>query len=176
MAMAARSERATIVRSRVHGGDPAEPRVMVKRTAAVAHIEPRPQLVVVPHRRRTARLIAAGCTLVFGLMLGAAAFQTQLARRQLTIDQLDRGIRSAHEQYDVLRRERAELRSPGRLEQEAKKLDMVPARQTEFVTIDPEIVSELQRSGGDTGENGEATVDEQFEQYAEVKAEAGGAP
>jgi len=110
MAMAARSERATTVRSRVHGGGAAQARVMVKRTAAVAHVAPRPQLVVVPRRRRTARLVAAGCTVVFGLMLGAAAFQTQLARRQLNLDTMDRDIRAAHEQYDVLRRERAELR------------------------------------------------------------------
>ena len=135
MAMAARSERATTVRSRVHGGGAAQARVMVKRTAAVAHVAPRPQLVVVPRRRRTARLVAAGCTVVFGLMLGAAAFQTQLARRQLNLDTMDRDIRAAHEQYDVLRRERAELRSPGRLAEEAAKLGMVPATQTEFVSL-----------------------------------------
>ena len=55
MAMAARSERAMTVRSRVHGGGAAEARAMVKRTASVAHITPRPTLVVVPRRRRAAR-------------------------------------------------------------------------------------------------------------------------
>lgn len=177
MAMAARSERATTVRSRVHAGGSADARAMVKRTAAVAHITPRPQLVVVPRRRRTARLIAAGSTVLFGLMLGAAAFQTQLARRQLTLDTMDRSIRSAHEEYDVLRRERAELRSPGRLATEATKLGMVPASQTEFVTLDPDLVATVQRSGtaGQTGDD-DTTVDDEFEQYADVKAQAGGAP
>ncbi len=176
MAMAARSERAMLVRSRVHGGGAADARVMVKRTAAVAHVAPRPQLVVVPRRRRTARLVAAGCTVVFALMLGAAAFQTQLARRQLTMDTLDRDIRQAHERYDVLRRERAELRSPGRLATEAEKLGMVPATQTEFVTLDPDVVATVQRSGAHGSGDAVTTVAEEFEQYADVKAEAGGAP
>ena len=149
---------------------------MVKRTAAVAHIAPRPQLVVVPRQRRTARLIAAGCTVVFGLMLGAAAFQTQLASRQLTMDTLDRDIRNAHETYDVLRRERAELRSPGRLSQEANKLGMVPATQTEFVQLDADLVAVVQRSGADSFTDVNSSIDEEFEQYADVKAEAGGAP
>ena len=177
MAMAARSERATTVRSRVHGGGAADARAMVKRTASVAHITPRPQLVVVPRRRRTARLIAAGSAVLFGLMLGAAAFQTQLARRQLELDTMDRSIRAAHEQYDVLRRERAELRSPGRLATEATALGMVPASQTEFVSLDPDVVATVQRSGT-TDEDGddETTVDDEFEQYADVKAQAGGAP
>jgi len=176
MAMAARSERVTTVRSRVHGGGAAEARVMVKRTAAVAHLAPRPQLVVVPRQRRTARLIAAGCTVVFGLMLGAAAFQTQLARRQLTMDTLDRDIRTAHESYDVLRRERAELRSPGRLSEEAAKLGMVPATQTEFVQLDADVVAVVQRSGAAASGDTAASIDEEFERYADVKAEAGGAP
>lgn len=178
MAMAARNERAMTVRSRVHGGGAADARAMVKRTASVAHIAPRPTLVVVvPRRRRAARLIAVGCTVVFGLMLGAAAFQTQLAGRQLTLDSLDRNIRGAHEQYDVLRRERAELRSPGRLAAEAINLGMVPASQTEFVSVDPDVVAVVQRAGGTgSGAGSGATADEEFEQYADVKAQAGGAP
>ncbi|MGB8861207.1 MAG: hypothetical protein WCC60_18260 [Ilumatobacteraceae bacterium] len=174
--MAARSERAMVVRSRVHGGGAADARVMVKRTAAITHVVPRPQLAVVPRRRRTARVIAAACTVVFGLMLGAAAFQTQLARRQLSLDTLDRDIRAAHEQYDVLRRERAELRSPGRLAAEATKLGMVAATQTEFVVLDADVVATVQRSGASGTDDRPASVDEQFEQYADVKAEAGGAP
>jgi hypothetical protein len=177
MAMAARNERVTAVRTRAHGGTATSAGVMAKRTAAVAHVTPRAQLVVVPRRRRTARLIAAGSTVVFALMLGAAAFQTQLASRQLTLDTMDRGIRSAHEQYDVLRRERAELRSPGRLVAEASKLGMVPASQTQFVALDPDVVATVQRSGtvSRTSADG-STVDDEFEQYADVKAQAGGAP
>ena len=177
MAMAARNERAMVVHSRAHGGSATSAGVMAKRTAAVAHVTPRAQLIVVPRRRRTARLIAAGSTVVFGLMLGAAAFQTQLASRQLTLDTMDRGIRAAHEQYDVLRRERAELRSPGRLVAEATKLGMVPASQTQFVSLDPDVVATVQRSGTTSGAGeDDSSVDDEFEQYADVKAQAGGAP
>ncbi len=171
-----RSERALTVRSRVHSADGGDVRVMVKRTSAVADVASRPQLVVVPRQRRTARLIAAGCTVVFGLMLGAAAFQTQLARRQLTMDTMDRNIRAAHEQYDVLRRERAELRSPGRLAEEAAKLGMVPASQTEFVMLDADVVATIQRSGASDLGGEQSPIDGNFQQYADVKAQAGGAP
>lgn len=177
MAMAARAERATVVRSRVHGDVAAAPsRAMVKATAGVAHVVPRPTLIVVPRRRRTARLIAVASVVVFGLMLGAAAFQTQLARRQLEIDTLDRRIRSAEQQYDVLRRERAELRSPGRLATEASALGMVPATQTEFVTLDPDVIATVQRAGAPGSSTAAPTVEDEFEQYAVVKAQAGGAP
>lgn len=180
MAMAARAEhaeraaRTTAVRSRVHGG--AQERAMVKSTAAVAHVAHRPQLVVVAPQRRTARWIIAGSVLVFALMLGAAAFQTQLARRQLTLDTLDRNIRAAHEQFDVLRRERAELRSPGRLAEQAALLGMVPATQTQFVTIDPSVIADVQRTGVPADPHHEPTIEQEFAEYAAVKAQAGGAP
>ena len=174
MAMTARAERVTAVRSRVHGGD--DVRTMVKVTAPVAHVAPRPSLQLVPRRRLAARLIAAGFGLVFVLMLGAAAFQTQLARRQLTLDTLDRRIAAAHEQYDMLRRQRAELRSPGRLAEEATKLGMVPAHQTQFVALDPDVVATVQRSGAPASHVAAPTVDDEFKAYATVKAKAGGAP
>lgn len=168
-----RAARAGAVRSRVHGETP---RSLVKATAKVAHVAPRPQLVVVAPRRRAARFIAAGSVVVFGLMLGAAAFQTQLARRQLTIDTYDRQIRAAHEQYDVLRRERAELRSPGRLATEASALGMVPATQTQFITLTPEVIGAVQRSGAPTDHREETTIEQEFDAYARVKAQAGSAP
>ncbi len=175
MALAVRSERAPMVRSRVHGSD-GDPRTLVKSTAKVAHVTPRPELVVVAPRRRTARLIGAGCAVVFVLMIGAAAFQTQLARRQLTLDTMDRKIRAAHEQYDVLRRERAELRSPGRLSQQAAALGMVPAHQTQFLMLDADVIATVQRSGAPKDTNNETTIEQEFDAYAHVKAQAGGAP
>ena len=92
------------------------------------------------------------------------------------MDTMDRDIRTAHETYDVLRRERAELRSPGRLAAEAGKLGMVPATQTEFVQLDAEVVAAVQRSGAEGSGDAVTSIDEEFEQYADVKAEAGGAP
>jgi len=60
---------------------------------------------------------------------------------------------------------------------EATRLGMVPASQTEFVSLDPDVVATVQRSGitGQAGDDG-STADDEFEQYADVKAQAGGAP
>jgi len=152
------------------------PRVMVKSTAPVAHITAKPQLTLVPRRRRTARLVAAGSAVVFGLMIGAAAFQTQVARRQVQLDTMDQQIRDARNQYDVLRRTRAELRSPGRLALQATALGMVPATQTEFIRLDPKVIAEVQRTGLRPEQQKATTIDDEFATYAHVKAQAGGAP
>lgn len=183
MAMAARSLRATratatrgtaSVRSRVHASE--GQRVMTKRTAPVAHITARPQLALVPRHRRTARVIAAVCIPVFTLMLGAAAFQTQLASRQLRLDAVDRQIRAAYDQYDTMRRERAELRSPGRLVAEAAKIGMVPATETQFISLEADVIATVQRTGVATDSDAASEISEEFQQYADVKAQAGGAP
>lgn len=137
---------------------------------------PKPRLVVVAPRRRTARVVAGLAAVVFIAMIGALAFQTQVARTQLRLDTLDREIRQAHERYDVLRRERAELRSPGRLAQSAMALDMVPATQTEFMSLDADVVATVQRTGVAPGEVGLSDVEQEFRDYASVKAQAGGKP
>jgi hypothetical protein len=148
---------------------------MVKRTAPVAHIKPEPRLSLVPRRKRNARLIAAASVVVFGLMMGAAAFQTQIARRQLTLDSLDRDIRSGRERYEVLRRERAELRSPGRLSVEAAALGMEPASQTVFVQLGADEVATVQRTGAASVDPA-AAAEEQFQEYADVKAQTQAEP
>ncbi|MFM7252011.1 MAG: hypothetical protein ACKO27_02965 [Ilumatobacteraceae bacterium] len=134
----------------------------------------RPTLTVVP-RRRAARSIIVLWVLAALLMAGAAAFQTQLARRQVTLDILDSHIRAAHDDYDVLRRERAELRSPGRLVEQAALLGMRPAESTEFISIAPDVIAEVQRSGVPGGGGSAGLVDE-FADFAAVKSEAGRAP
>lgn len=133
-------------------------------------------LVEIQPRRRTARVLAVMAVVLFGLMIAALAFQTQIARTQLRLDTLDREIRQAHEQYDVLRRERAQLRSPGRLAQAAMTLDMVPATQTQFMTLDADVVATVQRTGVLADHAGISDVEQQFRDYASVKAQAGGKP
>lgn len=134
------------------------------------------RLVDIRPRRRTARVVVVMAVTLFGLMIAALAFQTQIARTQLRLDTLDREIRQAHEQYDVLRRERAELRSPGRLAQAAMTLDMVPATQTQFMTLDADVVATVQRTGVLPDHAGISDVEQQFRDYASVKAQAGGKP
>lgn len=124
------------------------PRVMTRRTARVTPEQARAELRVVPRQRRTARTVSLIAATVFVLMAGAAAFQTRLAQRQLQIDQLDRDVRAATDQYDLLRRERAELRSPGRLTVEAAALGMTPGNDSEFVALSPDTVAAVLASAG----------------------------
>ena len=173
MALAVRTEHARIDRRgrgaaavAVAGGD--------RLAGSRAGVANRPNLTVVP-RRRAARSIIGIWVLAAILMAGAAAFQTQLARRQVTLDILDSQIRAAHDTHDVLRRERAELRSPGRLVEQAALLGMRPAESTEFISISPDVIAEVQRSGvpGDSGPDG---LVEEFADFAAVKSQAGRAP
>jgi len=132
-------------------------------------------LVVVPRRRRAARLIAVGFAVVFSAMLVAAAFQTQLARRQVDLDKVDRAIREANEQYNDLRAQRSELRSPERLATEAQALGMRPGESSEFVAIDPQIIALVQVWAGGVFDANASTVDP-LDEYSQVKQIAGSAP
>src|SRR5882672_8413508 len=102
-----------------------------------------PHLAVVPRRRRTVSLIVCACALLFSLCLGAVAFQTKLAQNQLALDKVEREVATARERYDVLRRQRAELRSPNRLAIEATRLGMKPAENGEFMTITPDVAASV---------------------------------
>jgi hypothetical protein len=53
---------------------------------------------------------------------------------------------------------------------------MVPALQTEFISLDPKVIAEVQRTGVKSDEVKAITIDEEFATYAKVKAQAGGVP
>ena len=146
---------------------------MIRTTRGIAPV-PRPQLTVVPRRRRTARLVALAAFLVSLLMLGAAAFQTQLARRQVELDRIDRQIRTARTDFNTLRSQRSELRSPERLATSGAALGMTAATKTEFIEIAPEVVAEVQQSAGGVFDPGTASMDPVFEEFKVVKSIAGG--
>ena len=108
-----------------------------QRRADVLARAGRPALVVVTPRRRVAAFAVTTMVLVAAAMAGVIFLSTLVAERQLEIDRLERGVRTAQEEYDVLRASRAELRSPTRLSAEAAALGMVPGSESEFVTVDP---------------------------------------
>jgi cell division protein FtsL len=109
----------------------------------------RRRLEVVPARRRAARFAMASTAVLVTAMMAATVFQTAIARRQLELDRMDREITAAREAYDVLRRERAELRSPGRLSEVADRHGLVPADTAAFVVVPSDIdVLVRQRTGG----------------------------
>jgi hypothetical protein len=104
-------------------------------------VAPPTPLVVVPGRRRVA-WFAVGLTVLVGIVLiGAVMLHTRNAERQLEIDALERAVRTEHEQYDVLRAERAELRSPTHLAVAANALGMSPGLESSFIAVDPWVLA-----------------------------------
>jgi cell division protein FtsL len=156
----------------------AGPRPMVRATVGIiASPAPRPSLTVVPRRRRAARLLAFVCVVIVAAMLGAASFQTLLAQRQLELDKLDQEIAAAREGYEVLRQERAELRSPQRLAGIAGAVGMIPAKQNSFVPLSPELMAVVQESVGPLALDGPSGAsDDPLDQFRLVKSLTPDAP
>lgn len=148
-----------------------------QRRPSGARQHPKPKLAVVPRRRRAAGVIAALSVLVGSVMFAAAFLHTRLAERQIRIDRLDQSVVEAQERFDVLRRQRAELRSPTRLSTEADRLGMRPADASQFVTIDPMTVAKAIAATG-TSPTPERIIAglEPLDQYRLVKSVGAGAP
>ncbi len=98
-------------------------------------------LTLVPARRRLANFALVLTVLLGGVMIGAVLLHTQLAKHQLEIDRLERAVRQEQEQFDMLRAQRAELRSPTLLAQRAAALGMVPGSESDFVQVDPMVLA-----------------------------------
>ena len=111
-------------------------------------------------------------------MLGAAVFHTQLAERQLEIDRLERSVQAEREMFDALRHERAVLRSPQRLSDEADLLGMGPGETSRFVSVDAWVVArQLAAAGAIDDEAVRLIVDtDPLDQFRDVKAVSAGQP
>jgi hypothetical protein len=119
-----------------------------------AVVKPTP-LAVVPGRRRVA-WFAVGLTVLIGVVLiGVVLLHTRLAERQLRIDELERAVRVEQEQFDVLRAQRAELRSPTRLAVSAGALGMSPGEESQFIAVDPMVLAVTIARTGELPNNGE---------------------
>jgi hypothetical protein len=136
-----------------------------------------PRLAVVPRRRRAAGFAVVLSLVLAGLMLGSAVLHTSLAERQLEIDRLERSVAASQERFDVLRRARAELRSPSRLSAEAIRIGMHPADKSQFVPVDGMTVAIAIAATGDVIDDAEAVEDFQpLDQFRLVKAVSGESP
>lgn len=154
-----------------------EPDTRAPRPAGGARTTTIPQLAVVPRRRRAAGFVVLLSFLIVGLMLGAAVLHTSLAERQLHIDRLDRAVVEAEDRFDVLRRQRAELRSPTRLAAEARALGMVPADVTEFLEVDGHTIAmAIAATGQPTTDGVRIESPEPLDQFVLVKRVANEAP
>jgi hypothetical protein len=147
-----------------------------RAAAAQRQAQLRPRLEVVPRRRRAVGVAVACCIVLFALLLGAVAFQTKLAKNQLALDRTERAVLDARERYDILRRQRAQLRAPNRLALEAEQLGMVPAETGELMTIAPTVVAAVAASASGLPESVFDNRGSSLEQFGEVKAVTGDAP
>ena len=86
----------------------------------------RPQLALVRGRRRVAWFAVSVSVLASRVMIGALLLHTLIAERQLELDRLEREVRLAQEEFDVLRSEPAQLGSPDRLAARAAELTVHP--------------------------------------------------
>jgi cell division protein FtsL len=151
------------------------------RLAPASQVAARPQLRVVSARRQVAWAALALIVIAAGMLMGATYLHTRLADRQLEIDQLDRQMRVAQEQFDELRAERAVLRSPTRLAGRASELGMRPGDESEFVPVDPMMLAIVIAQTGqlptlDAITPGSYTRLDPLDQYRLVKSTSGEMP
>jgi cell division protein FtsL len=139
------------------------------------------QLAVVPGRRRAARFAIALTVLLSSVMMGAVYLHTRIAERQLEIDQLERSLRQAQVDFDVLRADRADLRSLTRLSAEAIELGMQPAAEGNFIGVDPILLAVTIARTGEIPATDEIVLGstarlEPLDQFRLVKAVSSEAP
>lgn len=138
----------------------------------------RPDLTVVSGRRRRWPAMLGGLVLlgVMVAMLGAAVFHTQLAERQLSIDELERQVQAERERFDELRHDRAVLRSPQRIADEADTLGMVRGETSRFISIDPYDLAIQIAAAGPTDGRTTTVIDDDgpLDQFRDVKSVSAG--
>lgn len=155
--------------------------IPLRHAAPLRHpIRPR-QLAVVPGRRRVARFAIGLTVLISVVLMGLVYLHTRIAERQLEIDQLERSVRQEQAEFDVLRAERAELRSLTRLHTEAAALGMYVADDGEFLAIDPIVLAmTIARTGEMPNSNqivpGSTARLDPLDQFRLVKAVSSEAP
>ena len=151
------------------------------RPAGLPGSTTRPDLHVVPARRRIAWVAMLLMMTVTTLMLGATYLHTMISERQLEIDRLDQSFRAAQTDFDVLRAERSVLRSPTRLAEEAGALGMVAGAESQFVPIDPMLMAVLVAQTGQMPTSDQIAAGnfvhlEPLDQFRLVKSESQEAP
>lgn len=108
----------------------------------------RAELRLVPQPRTAANAVLVLVGLIAVLMLAAVVLHTRLAERQLEIDRLEQQVTEARERFDVLRQQRAELRSPNRLMLESAQMGMHPSPRTEFLEVDGATLAQVLAAAG----------------------------
>lgn len=152
------------------------PRRLTRRTVDVVVGPQSEHLRLVQRRQRRARwMVFVGVTL-FTLMLGAAWFQTQLARRQIQLDELNRHVRIESERYDSLRLERGTLLSPATLMASATSSGMQPPTIDDYLTLDAATLAYVEQFAPQPRPGAAAEPIDELAQIGVVKAAVGNGP
>jgi hypothetical protein len=139
--------------------------------AAAAELEQLPTLHVVPRRRLAANFAALAVVVLGVLMLSTVILHTRLAERQREIDRLEQEVDVQHDLFDVLRQQRAVLRSPTRLASESNRLGMFAPADTNFVRVDPWTVARIiAATGSPDSIDGLLATDDALDQVRRVRA------
>lgn len=110
---------------------------------------PRPQLRVVGGRGRNRRLALVPAAMVLvAAVFAVAGLQAYLAQEGFRAAELQRDVERAEEEFSLLRGRVAELSSPARLEESARRLGLTEATDPVFLAApgpvpDPEARSRL---------------------------------
>jgi hypothetical protein len=110
------------------------------------------------------------------LMLGLVVFQTRIAQDQLVLDRLEVQVRDARARYDLLRRERAELRAPERIASAAAELGMEQGTIDEFVSVPADVAAEVYAAAGQLQDDRFRSETDHLEEWSDVKSSIGGRP
>lgn len=140
----------------------------------------RGQLTLASQRRsRLPIAVLAGAAIVIlAGLLSLAVFHTQLASRQLQINQLEQQARDERERFDDLRNKRAVLRSPGRLSENAERLGMVAGSTSDFVEVEQWKLAQQIAAAGVLDDSARLIVidTDPLEQHSDVKRVSAGQP
>jgi len=132
--------------------------------AVTAPEEPRPELHVVDDAQRRRQRRIRFTVMLFGLvtvvsLLVAVAFHVELAESQMQLDRLNRETATAQQRYQELRLQVAELASPERIIDTAKKkLGMVQAENTTYLSVPGFDPKDSAKSDGGTEDSTASTL------------------
>lgn len=97
--------------------------------------------VVQPVTKRSYSLATATIIGVATVLILVVTFQTVIAQQQLRLDKVSTDVRLARFHYDELRQQRAELRAPDYLREQAMLLGMSQGVSAQFVEIPADVVA-----------------------------------
>ena len=78
---------------------------------------------------------------ITSLLAVVVVFQTVIAEQQLRLDKVSTDVRLARQHYDELRQQRAELRAPDYLREQAMMLGMSQGVSSKFAAIPADVVA-----------------------------------